>query len=83
MAKVKSEPAAVERAMERFETLDEADKAIVLSRIEKGVPKMGLVDMGYVEQVYEDLSPAGKTYLLAKMKAPKPAPAPAAPATTK
>jgi hypothetical protein len=68
MAKVKSEPAAVERAMERFTDLTESDKGIVLSRLEKGIPKMGLEGMAYVESVYNELSEGGKGYLLGLMK---------------
>lgn len=73
MAKTKDEPAAVKRALERFNGLTAEDKQMVLSRIEDGEPEMGLVDMAYVEETYADLSDASKSYLLAMMKqnAPK------------
>lgn len=73
MAKVKDEPAAVKRALERFNDLTDDDKRMVLDRLETGEPEMGIVGMAYVEETYGNLSDASKSYCLAMMKqqAPK------------
>lgn len=85
----KNEPAAMERALKAFAALEPADKKVVVSRLTKGEPKMGLAGMARVEEIHAELSDGGKAYLLPQLVAlvdkpavkPQPKPAPTAAAT--
>lgn len=86
---MKNETAAIDRALRAFAALEPQDKRVVVGRLTKGEPKMGLAGMARVEEIHADLSDAGKAYLLPQLVAavdkpavkPAPKPAPTAAAT--
>ena len=66
--KKKDPIAAIKRAVDAAAELTAEDRKTLLGRLKTGEPKMGLVNMAYVEAVAAELGGDDKAYLIAKIE---------------